>query len=75
MNDDSKSAFLRALMRLPIEERRQILGARSRAAGDQFKDDAEWKKWEAADAEAWVCDSTRSEQIRAIKWRPCPDSV
>ena len=41
-----QSKRIRALRRLPREERRRIMAQRSLEAGDQFSDDAEFHKWQ-----------------------------
>lgn len=48
---------LRALARLPLEERRRLLEEQSQAAGDVFADDPEAKKWEGfSDPIEWADD-------------------
>lgn len=51
------SRRLRALVRLPLEERRRILEEQSHSTGDVFSSDPQWKAWEAlSDPIEWAAD-------------------
>ncbi len=61
----AQSKRIQALKSLPLEARRRVLEKRSRAAGDQFEGDEQWKAWEAADAQSWPNDETKSDEVSA----------